>query len=214
MQGTGPPRLRPLRPPPPQRCNPQGPCRGCSGAKGMLVVAPCPWCWCRGGLGAPLLGAVPLWAAQAPGRRWLLRPAPSRQQHCVARGWSGAEPCQVLAGQWGLILPRVRAPGGVPSSGAPRGPILQEVPARCWPQLRAPTPAPVGCLVQRHSLHAAQWCWSCAALTQVSRRDRSSLVGCWGVLSPRLSHWGAGRMRPWLTEHHRGPGHGAVRGAL
>lgn len=137
-----------------------------------------------GGLGTPLLGAVPLWAAQAPGQRWLLRSTLSHQQRCVARGRSGAEPCRVLAGQRGLILPRMSAPGGVPSSGAPRGPILQEVPARCWPQLRAPTPAPVGCLVQRHSRDAAQWCWSCAAPTRVSCRDRSSLVGCWGGAQP------------------------------
>lgn len=183
--GDGTPAAAPPAPPPPQRCDPQGPCRGCSGAKGVLVVAPCPWCWCRGGgLGTPLLGAVPLWAAQAPGQRWLLRSTLSHQQRCVARGRSGAEPCRVLAGQRGLILPRMSAPGGVPSSGAPRGPILQEVPARCWPQLRAPTPAPVGCLVQRHSRDAAQWCWSCAALTRVSCRDRSSLVGCWGGAQP------------------------------
>lgn len=95
--GDGTPAAAPPAPPPPQRCDPQGPCRGCSGAKGVLVVAPCPWCWCRGGV-----WGLPCWELSPSG---LLRPRGSAGCSVPlcptsSAAWRGAGAVLSRAGSW------------------------------------------------------------------------------------------------------------------
>lgn len=95
-------------------------------------------------------------------------------------------------------MPRAgRAAGAHPAQGAcPRGgsgalehpeaPSCRRCP-RCAglssghrPQL----PRDASCSSTASVLPGVRWCWSCAAPTWVSRRDRSSLIGCWAGAQP------------------------------